>query len=328
LTDQFRFDSDSMPIEDAFVAYQRLYALGSDVQQGRGRFMAWVRAARFDGLLLFERRLNGVVHSRTSRAGRDGFQHFALHLVLSGALEGSRESRFDCAYPGDLVLADTLRASRTEAHDLHVLTASVPRRVIEAACGSTDQLHGHIVSAPRTHVLRDLMQSLVRNADDFSETARPSLRRAFHEILFATLSEPGAAQAVIMRIDLARREAAERFIAAHLGDRSLDAAMVAAGIGASRSVLYRLFVQDGGVARFIMARRLAAVRAALEGGSSEPLAGLAQSYGFTDESHLNRRFNKAYGLPAGAFRRSVSGEPLDGPIAAARRWTSWMIEVS
>jgi len=328
MIDRFRFDSHAFPPDEAFEAYRRLYALGSDVERGSGPFLAWVRAVRLDGLLLFERRLNGVIHSRARRAGVDSFDHFALHLVLAGTLEGGTESRFERAGPGDLVLADARRASRTEAHDLHVLTASVPRATVAAVCGPTDRLHGRGVSAPRTHVLRDLMQSLVRNAEDFEPQLLPSLRRAFNELLQATLVDIGAGAPPLLRIDLARREAAQRFIVAHLADRDLDAARVAAGIGASRSALYRLFTDDGGVARFIMTRRLVAVRNAIDAGSSEPLSALAEAYGFTDESHLNRRFNRAYGQPAGAYRRSVVEREGDELAAMAGRWSGWMVEVA
>lgn len=328
MTDQFHFDSEDLPPDQAFDAYRRLYAFGSDVSRGAGRFLARVQAVRLDGLILFERRLDGVVHSRSARAGRDSFDHFALHLVIEGELAGGRESRFERAGPGDLVLADTRRASRTEAHGLHVLTASVPRAAVAAACGAPDGLHGRIVPAPRTHVLRDLMLSVLRHAGEFDDEARPGLRRAFQELLNATLVELSTASAVLLRLDQARREAAERYILAHLADRHLDAAAVAAGVGASRSSLYRLFAHDGGVARFIMSRRLAAVRNALEGGASEPLSALAVAHGFTDESHLNRRFKQAYGQPAGAFRRSVAEIGEDGVAVAARRWAGWMIEVS
>lgn len=328
MTDHFHFDSDALPPGQAFDAYRRLYAIGSDVSRGGGPFFAWVRAVRLDGMILFERRLNGVVHSRSARAGRDRFDHFALHLVLSGELEGGRESRFDRAGPGDLLLVDTRLASRTEARELHVLTASVPRAAIAAACGALDGLHGRIIGAPRTFVIRDLMQSVVRNADGFPDDVLPSLRRAFQELLNATLADLWTSSAVLLRLDQARREAAERFILAHLHDRHLGAAMVAAGIGASRSTLYRLFAEDGGVARYIMSRRLGAVRGALEGGSTEPLSALALAHGFTDESHLNRRFKQAYGRPAGAYRRSVAETGEDAVAAAARRWAGWMVEVS
>lgn len=326
MTDRFHFDSAAFPPGEAFDAYRRLYALGSDVSRGPGPFLARVSGVRLDGLLLFDRRLDGVVHARDG-AMRDGFDHFALHLVLDGELAGGRDSRFERAGPGDLVLADTRRASRTEARGLHVLTASVPRAAVAAACGKPDALHGRIVGPPRTFVLRDLMQSVLRHAGDFGDDALPSLRRAFQELLNATLAELSTASAVLLRVDQARRAAAESYIVAHLGDRHLDAAAVAAGIGASRSSLYRLFADEGGVAHFIMSRRLAAVRDALDRGASEPLSALALAHGFTDESHLNRRFKQAYGQSAGAFRRAAAELGEDGVAAAARRWAGWMVEV-
>jgi len=77
-----------------------------------------------------------------------------------------------------------------------------------------------------------------------------------------------------------------------------------------------------------MAIRLAAVRDALEEGSTEPLAILAERFGFADESHMNRRFNRAFGRPAGGFRREIATVGPDSVAASVRRWGGWMSEIS
>src|SRR5690606_35030179 len=129
-------------------------------------------------------------------------------------------------------------------------------------------------------------------------------------------------------MDFARRKAAVRYILSHLEDRHVDAESIARGTGQSRSALYRQSEQYGGVAHYIMKRRLAAVRDALENGSSETLAVLAERHGFADESHMNRRFNRAYGQPAGAFRRAVSREGGQTLNAKVRRWEGWLSEIN
>lgn len=328
MTEQFRFDSDELEPEEAFEAYRRLYQQGSDVVRAEGSFRARVHGVRLDSVLLFERELNGVIHARRERVDDDGFDHFALHMVLEGELIGGTESRFDRAGVGDLLLVDTRRPSRTEARDLHVLTASVARDVVEAAAGGTGNLHGRIVAAPDTVVLRDLMLSVVRNANDLPSEALPGVTRAMIELLAASLNSGASPAAAARRVEFARREAAIRHIAARLGDRDLDVDSIARAIGQSRSSLYRLFENAGGVAQYIMTRRLGAVRDTLETGSTEPLAVLAERFGFADESHMNRRFNRAYGRPAGAFRQEVIREPSHTIASNRRRWSGWMSEVS
>lgn len=327
MTDQLHFDSDGLPPEEAYEAYRQLYDGGSDVGRGAGTFRARVHGVRLDSVLLFERELNGVIHARGERIEDDGFDHFVLHLVLAGELVGGPESRFERATKNDMVLVDTRLSSHTEARDLHMLTASLSRDVMEAAAGHTQLLHGRVVQAPDTVVLRDLMLSIVRNAQHLPSEARPGVTRALIELLAATLNSGASPAAAARRVEFSRREAVVRYIAANLGDRDLDADAIALAIGQSRSSLYRLLEREGGVAQYIMSRRLGAVRDALEQGSSETLSALAEQFGFADESHVNRRFNRAYGRPPGAFRREVAGDSPDSVSSNVRRWAGWMNEV-
>ena len=328
MTGALEFTSEGLDPESAFESYRSLYARGSDVARGPGVFHAHLRAVRLGSLILYDRRLNGVSHSRSARVAGDGFNHFAVHLVLDGRLEGSAESGFDQARRGDLVLVDTRKPSRTTAHDLHVLTASVSRPLIGAAAGATGRLHGHVVPSPNTLVLGDVMQSLVRHGSNATPDVVPGLRRAFGEALSAALSTSALGAAVeARRLDLAQRDAAIRFIESAIADRDLDAAKIAAGMGLSRSSLYRLFQPYGGVAAYIMARRVAAVRDALESGPNDTLSGLAVRFGFTDESHLNRRFSRVYGQPVGSYRRALAMEAPDSDEARARRFAAWMTEI-
>jgi len=42
----------------------------------------------------------------------------------------------------------------------------------------------------------------------------------------------------------------------------------------------------------------------------EPLAGIAVETGFTDQSHLNRQFKKAFGMTPGRWAALVGVDPL------------------
>ncbi|WP_374513274.1 helix-turn-helix domain-containing protein [Brevundimonas sp.] len=326
MSQSFEFDSRLLPPDQAFEAYRRLYAGGSDVEQV-GPFEARVRSLSLDGLVLFERYIDGVSHSRTARAGRDQFRHFALHLVRDGELRGSSESGFEVARAGDLVVADTRRRSRTEAFRLHVLSASIPRGALISASGGSDRLHGLVASAPHTAVLDDFMGSCLRHGDAIQPERRAALISAFVEVLATTLGrDPGSAVATDRRrTEMLQREAAVRYIKANLADRNLNAEAIAGAIGMSRRSLYRVFEQSGGVAQVIMDARLDAVRDALEDGSREPLTALAATYGFSDESHLSRRFRSANGESISEFRKRVSA---DGPAdRGSRQLEGWVRSV-
>ncbi|TXM88755.1 helix-turn-helix domain-containing protein [Methylobacterium sp. WL122] len=129
---------------------------------------------------------------------------------------------------------------------------------------------------------------------------------------------------------LLRRERAEAFIATRLSDSTLDAETIARGVGVSRSVLYRSFSEDGGVANVLRLRRLESLRACLRRPSeTRSIAALAFACGFGSESHCNRAFHAAFGRPPGQFRADLQrARASRAGIADARsQLAAWLCEL-
>ena len=321
------FASAGMDPDAAFERYRELYSLGSDVTRGDGAFRAEVRGWRLDNLLLFDRRMSGVVHSRDDRVAADGFDHFVLSYLVSGSARWVAAPAFELR-AGEMVLFDTTRPMRMEYCEARVLTVSFARPVMEAAVGDVGRLHGRRLLPPDTLLLADFLECLVGRAEVLPPRMLPAIGRAFMELLSSVAAESARAGADARRLQYTRREAAIGHVAAHLGERALCAETIAEAAGISRSALYRLFEREGGVGRLIQRMRLDALRVALERGEAAPLAELAQRFGFSGESHMSRLFSEAYGCAPGAFRRIVAArtEPND-PAPLMRRWAGWMIEL-
>lgn len=328
MSERFSFNSASLSGDDAFAAYALLYDNGSDVTRGAGDFSAEVRAWRLEGILLFERRLSGVVHSRSTRAATDGFNHVVLSLVLSGRVAGGPDSGFAEALAGDIYVTDTTRPSRTEFESAHVLTASVSREIIEAARGATTGLHGRILRAPRNLMLADFLKALARNGDSIETEAQPGLSRAFIHILSSIEDKGVRASNEARRREYLRRDAVERMIVENLADPTLSVATLSRSTGMSRSALYRLFEDSGGVARLIQNRRLDGVRRALDNREPTRLADMARTFGFADEFQLSRLFRETYEVSPQAYRDGVAASQPDDPVDSRRRWAGWMGEIS
>lgn len=131
-----------------FVRYSDLYSQGANVSRLGSRFSADVRSWRLDRLILFDRRLTGVIHERpTPRLKGDGFSHFTLTLVKDGRLTGSEASGFDQAQVGQIVVQDMRRPTQTVIEQGRIITLSVARDLIQAAVGSTVTLHGRVIPA-------------------------------------------------------------------------------------------------------------------------------------------------------------------------------------
>lgn len=327
MKEEIRFSSDGLAEDEAFEHYHRLYARGADVVRLDGPFRASVTGWRFRHMLLFDRQLSGMAHVREERVQADGFDHIVLHHVLSGTLIGGPRSGFDVAGPGDIVFLDTRRGHRTEARDLHLITASVSRDLVLAALGSLGALHGHVAQAPDTAMLSDFLQSLVRHAPRLDDRHDGAFARALIELLPTALGGPRDVAVEARRQDHLRREAVEQLIEREIANPHLTGAAIAEQVGVSRATLYRLYQRSDGIARHVRRRRIDAVRRALEGAEERDLGELAQAYGLGDAATLVRAFEADQGIDPAAYRARVRqgrGDPVE---TGTRRWNGWMQEL-
>ncbi|QYF88190.1 helix-turn-helix domain-containing protein [Brevundimonas sp. PAMC22021] len=329
MAERLAFSSEGQDPDEAFHDYRQLFSTGADVERGDGAFLAWMKGWRLSGILIFERRLSGVIHSRLQRTASDGFDHLVFTLVLSGRVVGGPESGFEAATPGEIYLADTRHPIRHAFHDAHVITASIGRDLVRAGLGdAVDQLHGVVLHPPGAGMLADYMQALVRNADALKGRALPALARSLIDLLSVVDELQSTPASEAARLEYSRREGVERFIQQRLPDRSLSVDDVINGAGISRSALYRLYEAEGGVARLIQRRRLEALRSALDLRDSSPMSLLAERLAFADERQMSRQFQRAYGVTPLAYRAQVSDTPPGEVQDARRRWKGWMTELS
>ncbi len=294
------FSSEGLAPDLAFLRYRQLYAQGADVEQLDGPFHARVTGWRFRHMLLFDRHLSGMAHAREERVTADGFDHIVLHHVLSGTLIGQGRSGFERAGPGDIVFLDTRRGHRTEAHDLHLITASLARDLVLAALGSLGALHGLVVHAPETAMLGAFLEMLVCHAPTLDDRHDGAFARALIELLPTALGGPRDLAIEARRQDHLRREAVEQLIDRQIADRHLTGAAIAEGVGVSRATLYRLYERSGGIAGHVRRRRIDAVRRALERPEEPDLAVLAESYGLGSAAALVRAFQADQGIDPAA----------------------------
>lgn len=327
MRDILRFSSSAIPPARRFEAYRELHTHRSEILPGREAFKAEVVAWRLGDLLVFDRRLSGVVHSRQERVNGDGVDRFVATLVRSGRLNGQARTGFEVE-PGQIILFDTRRVVSIEHHAAHIVTVSVARGVIEAAVDQTDGLHGQILTAPANGFLADFMVMLAERSADMAPLKVAPVSRAFLDIL-STAGGVTASQGLEQRrLDLARRRAVDRYIDDNLSDRKLSVGMISRATGVSRSALYRMFAEQGGVGRHVKAQRLAAVRKALDNGGTEPLAALAHTLGFASDSQMSRQFSRAYDTTPGAYRRARAERGADDPAQGRDQRADWMRELN
>jgi AraC-like DNA-binding protein len=87
------------------------------------------------------------------------------------------------------------------------------------------------------------------------------------------------------------------YVDAHLTERDLSPARIAAAINISPRYLYKLCACRGVRPReWIIERRLQGARRELEGPGSRKIASVARRWGFVDPAHFSGRFRHAYAM--------------------------------
>lgn len=327
-TEDIRFDSADYPEDQAFDEYVQLYSLGADVRRGSRPFRAVVRGWRLDGILIFDRHLASVEHNRMARASQDGFDHIVASLVVSGSLRIESGGIDLTVSSGEIAFLDTRRGGRNMIDAAHIVTAAIARDLVEAAVGNAGTLHGTVLSPPESLFLADYMTSLVVHAPYVAQLRNGGYARALAEILSATLVRERDAGADVRRRDYLRRQAAERAMDAAIDDPALTSTELAERTGLSRSTLYRLFDKQGGVTQALVARRVDAVRQALEGVDGVDFDALIARFGFTDRGQMERAFERVVGQSIDDYRASVMRSFDDPADTSLRRWRGWFTELT
>ncbi len=102
------------------------------------------------------------------------------------------------------------------------------------------------------------------------------------------------------------------YIEAHLSDRDLTVATVAAAHAVSVRHLYDVWARSGRAeppARWIVDRRLHCARDLLAGPGRPDIGAVARRAGFGDASHFSRRFRSAFGLSPSDWRAAYHDQP-------------------
>ena len=261
------------------------------------------------------------------KIARDDIDHYMVQLFLGGCtdmklgrrnIQGTRLVGFD--------LADVLDSFNA---DFDLLCVLVPRARLAPLLRFPDSLHGTMPLAEGgaggllANFLRDLFGILPALAPSQAAGAARALieliATAFNGACFAQGDVPAAAERALQL-------RARLFVKSRLGERDLGPEDIARAMGLSRSALYRLFRESGGIARYIREQRLKHSFAELSGGRTQ-VAQVAYRWGFADAAHFARLFRHRFGCtPSEAREREAAAADRQDfdPRVGDRRYEEWI----
>lgn len=316
------FSTSDLPARDAYAVWRETVSaifeptLDADEEEP---FRAEVGMFHLGDLLFSNTSVTRQRFARTPRMiRRDGMDHFLIQVYYKGGYRGDVDGDSIDLRPGEVSILDLAKPLATKADSSDTFSLVVPRCRLDSLL-ATDRLHGRVLRGSHASLFSDYVFSLQRRLPSLLREEAASVTEVLTG-LFAALARPAIAAtmpAVQQELALAR---AKRHIENHLHRPQLGTEEIRLAAAISRASLYRLFEPCGGVARYLLTRRLARCRKALENPHDRRLiAQIAYAHGFVSEAHFSRAFRREYGVtPSDARQRR---RPTMTSVAAPKALT-------
>lgn len=306
------FDTDYLPERDRYDQWRDslgvLFGYDLDESVPADAFRACIDNSLFGHIALTRFAASAANYERNAaRIAHDGVDM----LVFQWAVEGP--CRFElggevhgCAI-GDLMIMDTSRPYKSWHAKQRNFTLSIPRALLLNEVPGLDDVHLKTLAADSAmaNMLRSHVLAMDHNAGSFSHAAALSMVQPTVALCAAGIRAAlGFASDDSAPLRLALRQRADRVITQRLNDPDLTPERVAAAVPCSRSRLYALYRDDGGVASYIRQMRLKAVLQDLVSPRHRlrTIAAIADKWGFDKAPGFNRAFKQAFGFTPGEAR--------------------------
>jgi len=184
--------------------------------------------------------------------------------------------------------------------------------VLEAARGA-------VASGPMGTLLAEYLKLLERNLQQIDIANAASLKDAIGSMIAACIApSPDRIAAAKSQLDLGRLEKVRRVVRRELRSPWLGPDLLCRLVGMSRSTLYRLMENQGGVTRYIWLQRLLESRAALcDPIGDKSIAAIAEELCFTDASQFSRAFKREFGASPSDVRAAVRTGLIPSAVSKA-----------
>ncbi|MEQ5840639.1 helix-turn-helix domain-containing protein [Paraburkholderia acidicola] len=226
---------------------------------------------------------------------RDGLDNYSFNLRDAGSVRGEIDGRAVSVRPGEILVVDQARPYHREIQAGDAITLLVAR---DSLPNLPSNIHGTIFRGGISQLLEDYLRSLIDKVGTLSQFEALHAEEATLSLVKAMLN-PFGADAANARNELLSTlyVKIKEYIRQNLESPELSPERICKEIGISRSSLYRLFEQDGGVANYIRKRRLLAIHRALmsPGSPRHRIGDLAYRYGFNSNTQLSRAFKQEFG---------------------------------
>jgi AraC-like DNA-binding protein len=254
--------------------------------------------------------ISGQYFDRTHAMASDGVDDLVVNVRFRGGAVGDMNGTSLDAPGGAIILTDMAQPQGHVSEASSSAYFHVPRALAEQFLPSVRLLHGMAIAPDTATLLREHLLQIWRGADRLPIDQGGRLAGTVLDLLAVAIAQERGGQAAFDAFATAALMRARAEIEIRLGSATLSVANLCRTLGVSRSALYRLFADEGGVHAYVTRRRLERVAATL----SDPLdhdriADIAERWGFCDAAYLGRLFRERFGMTPSDYRAFSRGRP-------------------
>ena len=315
------FATNELPKPRQLEAWRAWYDTIFDVaprQAGNDDFVATNSTWTIPGLTLSRVASPANTVSRT----RSVIRHNAVdHWVITLSKESTsdvttRGVSFEAAPKTPFILSFGDEIGITRRQKDNRIQLLLPRDSFQAIAPVVDAARATALDSPGGRMLADYILLLEQNVPGLEDDAAGRLSNAVQAMLLACLAPTGARQEVARdQIRLTLMERVRQAVRRNIRSPSLGPDKLCREAATSRSQLYRLLEDEGGVARYIQRRRLSESFSILcDTQSSLSIGAVADMLCFSDASSFSRAFRREFGMsPSDVRAATQAGLPPAAP---------------
>jgi len=256
--------------------------------------------------------ISGQSFERTrAMAAADGVDDLVVNVRFRGGAVGDMNGAALDALGESTLLTDMAQPQHHVSEASSTAYFHVPRALAERYLPSVRSLHGLAIPPSTAALLREHLRQIWRHADRLPIDQGIRLAGTVMDLLAVAVAQERGGRATPEAVAGAAMARARAEIEARLGSATLTVATLCRALGMSRSALYRLFEDEGGVHAYIRQRRLESVAAALgESTERDRIADIAERWGFCDAAYLGRLFRERFGMTPSDYRAFSRSRPV------------------
>lgn len=238
---------------------------------------------------------------------RNPVDHFVITLGSGGVTKvgsGNETRDVPAGLPFVVSLGHEMASARGAGERLQLY---LPRDGFREIAPLLEAARGKVIGGQMGTLLADFMELLERNLQQGGAVNAAGLDEAVKATIAACIA-PSADNiaAAKTQLDAGRLEKVRRAVRAELRSPSLGPALLCRRVGMSRSGLYRLMENHGGVARYVRRQRLLESHAMLcDTVAATPIADIAEEFCFADTSEFSRAFRREFGASPSEVRAAA-----------------------